>query len=66
MKKFNFFNQIIRKSGNFWSDTSKFEITPPILLKDCITTIRDQLKEENLIFELQNGTSLFTAKIKNV
>lgn len=45
MKKFNFFNQIIRKSGNFWTDGTKFEITPPILLKDCITTIRDQLKE---------------------
>lgn len=40
MKKFTFFNQIIRKTGNFWADTSKYEIQPPIILKDCLTTIR--------------------------
>ena len=40
MVPFGFFNQIIRKSGNYWVDTSMYDIQPPAILRNCITAIR--------------------------
>ena len=44
MSPYGFFNQVIRKSGNYWVDTSMYDIQPPILLRNCITTIRTELE----------------------
>ena len=65
VSKFTFFNQIIKKSGNHWADTASYDIQPPIILRSCIEAIRGATKNVNFIFELQNGTSLFTGTFKN-
>lgn len=60
---FGYFNQLIKKTGNFWVDTSMYDIKPPNIIKDCITAIREQLSNENLVFELHNGASLFSGAV---
>lgn len=44
MSAYPFFNQIIRKTGNLWVDTSMYDITPPKILKNCLETIRSELE----------------------
>lgn len=50
MAPYGFFNQIIRKSGNYWTDSSMYDIQPPAVLRNCISTIRGELENENLVF----------------
>lgn len=33
ISKFNFFNQIIIKSGNHWNDTVQYDIQPPNIFR---------------------------------
>lgn len=59
MAKFNFYNQLVKKSGNHWVDTSLYDIQPPAILRPCIDALRQQFESSNFAFEFQNGTSLF-------
>lgn len=45
MSKFNFFNQILKKSGNHWASTLFYDIQPPAILRNCLTAIRSELKD---------------------